>query len=102
MKSQIGHKMAESAHKTTLKKKVQKTKTSKKRKILLRNESKTNIMDILSHIFPIRDHIYNTVFCKLQFLFSVLGSIFSRNRCKLRPKLRNAPLRSKFQIFLKF
>ena len=51
MQSQIGQEMAESTNKMTLKK-VQKTKTSKKRKILLRNESKTNIMDILSHILP--------------------------------------------------
>ena len=32
-------------------------------------------------------------------MFFVVGSILSWNMCKLRHKLRNAPLRSKFKIF---
>ena len=35
-------------------------------------------------------HIIKTVFSKLEFLFSVPGSMVSKNICKLRHKLKNA------------
>ena len=45
------------------------------------------IYAIIIHIWA---HIINTVFSKLEFLFSVLGSMFSKNICKLRHKLKNS------------
>ena len=60
--SQIGQKVANSVYKMTLKKKVQKTKNKKKQKIL-RNKSKTNIMDLLSDFLPNqRPHFPNSFF----------------------------------------
>ena len=43
-------------------------------------------MDTFGQFRPIRDHIFKTVSPKLYFLFSVLGYILSRKRCKLRRK----------------
>ena len=43
----------------------------------------------LATFSQIWDYNCKTVFHKLQFLFSILSSILSRNMCKLRPKLRN-------------
>ena len=92
--------LAKFVNKMTLKTKFKKNKIKKLKKIL-RNKSKTNIMDILSHFTHNQRPPFKTVFPKLKFLFFVLGSIFSRNMCKLHCKLRNAPLWSKFQIFMR-
>ena len=91
--------MAYFVQKMTLKKKS-KNKNNKKAEKILRNGSEINIMDILNHFTPNQRPYFKTVFSKLNF-FSVLGSILSKNSCKLSRKLRNAPLRSEFQIFLK-
>ena len=77
-------------------KKSTKNKKQNKNEKIWRNESETNFMDLLETTFSIQ------CFLNLNLFFSFLGSLLSRNRCKLRRKLRNAPLRSKFQIFMKF
>ena len=101
LESQIVQKVANSVYKMILKKKFKKQNITKKLKKYCVTKVKL-ILWTYSVIFcPIRDHIFKTVFPKIIFLFSVLGSIFSRNRCKLSRKLRNAPLRSRFQIFMK-
>ena len=57
-------------------------------------------MDILGHILPNqRPHFHNSFLLNYNFWFSVWGPIFSRHRCKLCRKLRNALFRSKFNIF---
>ena len=42
---------------------------------------------MIPHIWA---HIIKTVFSKLEFLFSVLGSMVFKDICKLRNKLKNA------------
>ena len=93
--------MAYFVHKTMLEKKIQKTRKQKKTEKILRNESETNIMDILSYFLSNQKPHFQNSFSKISILFSVLGSILSGNSCKLRHKLSNAPLRSKFPICLK-
>ena len=46
-----------------------------------------SIEAIVPHIWA---HIIKTVFSKLEFLFSVLGSMVFKNICKLRHKLKNS------------
>ena len=53
--------MANFVHKMTLKKKFKKRKKNQKAEKILRNESETNIMDILSHFSPNqRPHFQNS------------------------------------------
>ena len=59
--SQIGRKMVNSVCKMTLKKKLKKNKKNKKAEKILRNESETNIMDLLSKFSPNqRTHFQNS------------------------------------------
>ena len=60
--SQIGQKVANYVYKMTLKKKVQThTKKIKKAEKILRNESETNVMDLLSNFSPNqRPHFQNS------------------------------------------
>ena len=84
-------------------KKSSKNKKQKKTEKILRNESKNQYYGLIKSFFAQSETTFlKQFFLNFNFLFSVLGSLFSRNRCKLRRKLRNAPLRSKFQILWKF
>ena len=81
---------------------LKKQKNKKLKKYCVSNMKLILILNmyILFDFCQIRDHIFKTVFPKLSFFFSSRLYIF-KNRCKLRRKLPNAPLRSKFQIFMK-
>ena len=48
----MGEKMANFVHKMSLKKSSKNRRKKRRRKKILRNESKTNIMDILSDLTP--------------------------------------------------
>ena len=74
-------------------KKFKKTKQKiKKLKTWEHNKSKTNIMDILSHILPNQRQHCQSSFRKHYLMFSILRPKFSRNRYKVCRKFCNAKI----------